>query len=42
MGTNGGGGEDSNVSEFVYVYVKPGVYNVSLTATNENDTDISP
>ncbi|WP_135604914.1 PKD domain-containing protein [Methanococcoides sp. NM1] len=32
-------GEDSNASEFVYVYENVGTYNVSLTATNENGTD---
>ncbi|NPE28548.1 PKD domain-containing protein [Methanococcoides sp. SA1] len=37
---NEDGIEDSNASEFVYVYGVPGTYNVSLTATNPNGTDV--
>ncbi|ABE52194.1 PKD domain-containing protein [Methanococcoides burtonii] len=37
---NEDGIEDSNASEFVYVYGVPGTYNVSLAATNSNGTDI--
>jgi PKD repeat protein len=37
---NGDGVEDSNSSEFVYVYNSVGTYNVSLTAINSNGNDI--
>ena len=37
---NGDGVEDSNASEFIYVYNTPGTYNVSLTATNSNGNDV--
>ncbi|NPE29689.1 PKD domain-containing protein [Methanococcoides sp. SA1] len=37
---NGDGVEDSNASEFIYLYNTPGTYDVSLTATNSNGNDV--
>lgn len=37
---NGDEVEDSNASEFVYVYNTPSTYDVSLTATNSNGNDV--